>query len=273
MSKRAVICHYHIFKNSGTSFERVLDDNYGDQHITFDGPFFYFQINQSQLADIIEQTPKALACSSHHIHLPAPTTTTFTAVPVLFVRHPLLRIRSMYLFSNKRPNDADRPETSDDVMDEFEPWLEQAFADKDRRALISNAQTNMLSHAYNQAPRVESRGGRLIYDIAQAARNLNNVPCLGRTEHFDADVASFEPILEQYGLSFEYTPRLPENVSSTDYHLPTEQRLASLRSRVSEATWQKLEYLNNQDLELWDLSHRIVERNARGEGLFLPKER
>ena len=39
MQQRNVLLHYHIFKNAGTTFERVLDENYGDAHIKFDGPF------------------------------------------------------------------------------------------------------------------------------------------------------------------------------------------------------------------------------------------
>jgi len=41
MKKRNVLLHYHIFKNAGTTFERVLDENYGDRHMTFDGPFSF----------------------------------------------------------------------------------------------------------------------------------------------------------------------------------------------------------------------------------------
>ena len=72
MSQRKVLVHYHIFKNAGTTFERVLDENYGDEHIKFDGPFSFSAITQDQLGTIIQRHPKAMACSSHQIHLPPP---------------------------------------------------------------------------------------------------------------------------------------------------------------------------------------------------------
>ena len=55
MNRRNLLVHYHIYKNSGTSFEQVLDDNYGDRHLKIDGPFAFSHITQDQLANIIEQ--------------------------------------------------------------------------------------------------------------------------------------------------------------------------------------------------------------------------
>ena len=58
MNRRKLkVVHYHIYKNSGTSFEQVLDDNYGDRHLKIDGPFAFSHITQDQLANIIEQHP------------------------------------------------------------------------------------------------------------------------------------------------------------------------------------------------------------------------
>ena len=47
---RHVICHYHIYKNSGTTFDHLLARNFGDRHVCFDGPFPYFTIGQKELA-------------------------------------------------------------------------------------------------------------------------------------------------------------------------------------------------------------------------------
>ena len=101
MQQRNVLLHYHIFKNAGTTFERVLDENYGDGHITFDGPFSFSVINQDQLSTIIQRHPNAVACSSHQIHLPPPSATQFRPIPVVFIRNPLLRIRSVFLFGER----------------------------------------------------------------------------------------------------------------------------------------------------------------------------
>jgi hypothetical protein len=108
MTDRNVLLHYHIFKNSGTTFERVLNDNYGEQHISFDGPFPFSHINQDQLSMIVERHPAAVACSSHQIHLPVPSSMAFRAIPVVFIRNPMLRIRSVYFFSQRQNQSEER---------------------------------------------------------------------------------------------------------------------------------------------------------------------
>lgn len=258
---RAVICHYHIFKNSGTTFEGVLDDNFGEGHLRFDGPFSYFNITQDQLCNILERNPETKACSSHQIHLPAPSSVDFQAIPVVFLRHPLLRIRSIYLFNTRDQRDEDDQR---DPLEGFEAWLTDMLSSHNSRLLLSNAQTNMICRPYNQGPRSANRGGRLHYDLHTAVNNLNNVPCLGRTEHFDEDVKGFEATLNDYGIDFSYTPRDPENVSSSDFRQPVEEQLSTLQSALSASNWETLQFLNDQDLELYELGCRLVELRASG---------
>ena len=125
MTQRNVIVHHHIFKNAGTTFERVLDENYGDKHLSFDGPFTFSHISQDQLAAIIERHPSHVAFSSHQIHLPAPSSLSFRAIPVVFVRHPLLRIRSVFLFEERNAHNDDSSENRDPLDDlRLNPFLQ-----------------------------------------------------------------------------------------------------------------------------------------------------
>ena len=96
--KRSVIVHYHTFKNSGTSFDELLTANYQDAHLCFDGPFPYTLFNQQELLKVIRRNPNKIAFSSHSIRLPVPTDLEHNAIAALFVRHPILRIRSVYGF-------------------------------------------------------------------------------------------------------------------------------------------------------------------------------
>ena len=85
---RHVICHYHIYKNSGTTFDHLLERNFGDRHLRFDGPFPYFSIGQRELAKVIARNRSCVAFSSHQISLPIPASLDFNVLPVVFVRHP-----------------------------------------------------------------------------------------------------------------------------------------------------------------------------------------
>ena len=259
MTQRNVIVHHHIFKNAGTTFERVLDENYGDKHLSFDGPFTFSHISQDQLAAIIERHPSHVAFSSHQIHLPAPSSLSFRAVPVVFVRHPLLRIRSVFLFEERNAHNDDSSENRD-PLDGLEEWIKSMIAGGKNRIQICNLQTSALSRAYNLPPKRRGDDGRICFDLQAAINNLWLVPCLARAEHFDSDVASFTETLSRFDIDFTYRPRKAENVSSPDHDQPIERQLDAMKQKMSAETWEKLCWMNHQDLALYETVHEIVEQ-------------
>ena len=258
MTDRNVLLHYHIFKNSGTTFERVLNDNYGDQHISFDGPFPFSHINQDQLSMIVERHPAAVACSSHQIHLPVPSSMAFRAIPIVFIRNPMLRIRSVYFFS-QRQNQSRNETSSDNPLGGLEEWVLSALAGDRNLNQISNLQTGFVSRCYNLPPKRLGIDGRVNYDLQTAINNLSLVPCLGRTEHFDTDVASFAHTLARFDIPFSYQPKRAENISSPDHGQPISEQLAAMQENLTAATWDKLRWMNHQDLALYDVVHNMLE--------------
>ena len=267
MQQRNVLLHYHIFKNAGTTFERVLDENYGDGHITFDGPFSFSVIDQDQLSTIIQRHPNAIACSSHQIHLPPPSATRFRPIPVVFIRNPLLRIRSVFLFGKRSAGKVLETGTRSESLAGLEEWITQKLWENPE--LISNMQTSMLSRCYKLPPKLEWREGRANLDLQLAINHLSGVPCLGRVEYFDIDVSSFSETLSRYGLPFVYTKRKAENVSSPDHQSTVEEQLRSIEQSLSPETWQKLNWLNHQDLALYEIAHEMVEKRL-ANGFEIP---
>lgn len=142
----------------------------------------------------------------------------------------------------------------------------------EQRLLVSNAQANQLCRPYGRAPRFEEREGTRVYDIEQAITNLNQVQCLGRTEHFDADVARFIPILAAYGLPFDPEQGLAENTSSSDFREPMQHQLDSMKASLADEIWERLLHCNQQDLELYDYVSALIEqRDAAGFPTYLSK--
>lgn len=259
MKKRNVLLHYHIFKNAGTTFERVLNENYGDQHLSFDGPFSFSLINQDQLAAVIDHHPSHVAFSSHQINLPAPSSLRFRAVPIVFIRHPLLRIRSVYLFS-QRDQAQENVENTAEALAGLEAWIASTLEGKKNLLQLSNMQTGALSRAYNRSAKREGEHQRVCFDLQAAINNLSVVPCLARTEHFETDVASFTDTLSRLDIAFSYQPGKAENVSSADFGEPIEQQLAAMEQSLKAETWQKLQWMNHQDLALYDIVNEMMER-------------
>ena len=270
MNRRNLLVHYHIYKNSGTSFEQVLDDNYGDRHLKIDGPFAFSHITQDQLANIIEQHPSLLAYSSHQIHLPVPSSVEFRAIPVVFVRNPMLRIRSVYLFDHREALRDERDHGGDPLAD-FEEWVLKILAGDPNRLQLCNFQTSSLSRAYQSPPKLKGDNGRVLYDLQAAINNMSVVPCLARTEHFDRDVGSFEGTLERFGMPFRYRPIQPVNVSSTDGDQPIDTQVEAMKQALSPKTWDLLRWMNDQDLALYEAAHEMMENRLNtGFPLHVP---
>jgi Sulfotransferase family len=104
MQKRTVIFHYHLFKNAGTSVDRILKRNFGEAWVTaeFDsaGP-----TNTKAVEAWIAATPDAVAYSTHTAQGPQPQVEGVDIIPVLFLRDPISRIQSAYRFEKKQPVD------------------------------------------------------------------------------------------------------------------------------------------------------------------------
>lgn len=248
MTARTVICHYHIFKTAGTSFEAILRQNYGDQHVSFDGPTSASSIDQATLLNVIHSNPDAHSFSSHQISLPVPVTSMLNILPVVFVRHPLLRIRSAYLHVMRHQTSC--PAT--DVMAGFDAWFNELAEGHADQLQICNLQTNLLCRQPDQAPKGRNDQGRPLYDLKNAIKNLEAVKLLGRVEHFDEDVARFAPVIEREGLPFRLQNPVTENIGAPDFEEASEEQLDNFRKRIRPDTWDRLVWFNEQDIELFE---------------------
>lgn len=246
---RHVICHYHIYKNSGTTFDHLLARNFGDRHVCFDGPFPYFTIGQKELAKIIQRHRGAVAFSSHQISLPVPASLEFNALPVVFVRHPLLRIHSIYRYKRSE-NDGTLTSENAASMD-FDQWCQACLAHSVEIVHVSNSQTRMLGAQAGEVALMRRHKEWMEYDLLQALRNLRGVELLARTEHFSADVARFPGILARYGIEFDATDPEPQNVNGSDLGKSVEQRLEQVVAELLPRTHEKLVAANRQDLALY----------------------
>lgn len=99
MAERTVILHYHLFKNAGTSFDGILQRNFPGQWLSAEFPG---ADNSGQVAAWIASNPQAVVFSSHTATGPVPVIPGTRVISALFLRDPVARIRSAYLFERKQ---------------------------------------------------------------------------------------------------------------------------------------------------------------------------
>ena len=96
---RTIILHYHLFKNAGTSLDRVLKDNFGGAWATREFPAANRPDgNTPQVEAWIRENPDAIAFSSHTMMGPIPKIEGVRVVSVMLLRDPIERIKSAYRF-------------------------------------------------------------------------------------------------------------------------------------------------------------------------------
>ena len=257
---RHVICHYHIYKNSGTSFDEILRRNFGDRHVGFDGPFPYFAIHQKELAKIIARHRNAVAFSSHQVFLPVPASLDFNVLPVVFVRNPLLRIYSVYRY--KRSENDGTLTSSNAVQMGFSEWCAHCLEHPQEIVHVSNAQTRTLGCQYGEPSLSRRHKGWMEYDLGQAMRNVGTVELLARTEHFAQDVARFPAILARYGIDFDPGDLAPQNVTGSDLDKPVEERIEQVMRELDGDVRKRIIEANAQDSALYRMVADMLQAGA-----------
>lgn len=97
---RTILLHYHLFKNAGTSLDRILKVNFGEKWVTSE--FSGTHNNTPEVEDWMRNTPDAVAFSSHTMVGPLPQVEGVRVVPIMIFREPVARIHSAYSFERKQ---------------------------------------------------------------------------------------------------------------------------------------------------------------------------
>lgn len=295
---RTVILHYHIYKNAGTSFDHVLAHNFGDRHESFDGPYPFFTIDQEQLDRIIMRRRQAVAFSSHQIMLPPPSSLEYRVLAAIFVRNPFLRIASIYRFKRgpERSDGTPLASLAPDELDaelvrraanragslampsvpEFDMtttavaarrhdlagWIDHCLGSATEIGNVSNAQTRFFACQFRLRPVHKRTAEGIVYDLGTALRTLSGVELLGRTEHFEDDVARFGDILGQHGLAL----RLPEDTRHNVTHASADSmagREEAMLSTLPPELRDRLIRANRQDTALYDRACALIAADHR----------
>src|SRR5689334_21902410 len=91
---RGVIIHYHLFKNAGTSIDAVLRRHFGEGWASHEYPP---RSGGEAAREFLVANRHIAALSSHTLLLPPPEIPDVEIIPVIFIRHPLDRMKSAYL--------------------------------------------------------------------------------------------------------------------------------------------------------------------------------
>jgi hypothetical protein len=249
---RSVVIHYHLFKNAGTSVDKLLQENFGQRWCTFEGKNNKL-FGPTTLAKYILRHPLLQAISSHTALLPLPSHEQIDPFPIIFVRHPIDRIRSVYEF--ERSQQIDTPATikaREVTFREFVQWRLALRHDVSFR----NFQVSRLAEGTPTTRTADS----YLRLRERAIETLNRLPFVGLVNEFSASIRQFERLLRPNFPGIRLHPVIENARSSADSTMET--RLDEVRQTLGRELYEQLLSANSLDMELYELVEKRVRALA-----------
>jgi len=228
---RSIILHYHLFKNAGTSVDAILKRNFPGQWLTagFDG-----MENRTAVADWICSHPQAVAFSLHPAQFPLPEIADVRIVPIVFLRHPLDRIRSAYAFEKDQPSDSYGAKLAKQT--DLSGYVRTRL-DRSQDRQCRNFQTFRLARAVP---------GPEIADLNRAVTALQRLPFVGIVESFEQSMARLESLLQPSFPGFKSFAARKNVTTAPDLSL--DDRLSNLRAEIGGELFEELLDANLKDI-------------------------
>lgn len=241
VSHRNVILHYHLFKNAGTSLDHTLKENFGDGWHEHEGPGPGWRAED--VTEYLRQNPEIVVLSSHTALLPPPELLNATVYPVIFIRHPIDRIRSIYEFERKQIADTLGARMAKEVdLAGYIRWRLQRKGDR----TIRNFQAYRLAFAASDAEETKN-----LSEEERALLAVDSLPFVGLVERFEASLAR----LQQWLLpSFPFIDFKPIKANVTQKGgLSLEDRLGALRDDLGSELFNDFVHANTLDLKIHEV--------------------
>ena len=258
---RNVIVHYHLFKNAGTSIDKILRENFGNRRwrkAEFSGPTTNIPAvlsgNSSapQVQEWLARHPEVVALSSHTAAMPLPRLPATRVFPIVLVRNPVIRLQSSYQFQRKRfAAGFDRKTTRLAGENDLAGYLRGLLAMR-QQSLAHNFASVRLAAAVEGSPeRIRQR----------AFEALERLPFVGVVERFEQSMQVLERWLEPHFPGFRARPAW-RNAADTA-GVPLAERLDNMRAEIGNDLYDRLVAANRVDLELHEAASRKIDETAK----------
>jgi len=202
MSEPAVILHSHLFKNGGTTFDWILRRNFGDRFLDHRQGREMKEGGRRYLHRLLQSSPALCALSSHHLPWPVGKLRGRTLLATLFVREPLLRVKSVYEFERIQFA-SDSPGATYARSHDFNSYVRWRLR-SDVGAVIRDYHVRC---AAGVKPGNSVDMNRCLF--RRACRYLLDTPLVGIVEAYDQSMVYFEHELTPYfpAIDLAYVPQ------------------------------------------------------------------
>jgi hypothetical protein len=258
MNNNYILIHYHIFKNAGSSVDASLQHSFGDRWGSFEGSHAHAIQSKEQLSEFIDANSNLVAVSSHLARPPLPHA---NCLPVVFLRHPLLRAYSVYKFTR---SDSSQPYSGVAQDLGFPAYIAWALKKEPGSIVIRDYQVVHLSDASWRKDHILDAEATPA-DLEQACRLLSDWGVAGVVEEFELSATVFQAVYGKRLPSLEFLPRW-ENATCKQM-VSTSERIDRLREVLGEGLYADFMGTNQLDLALHAHALSVLYKAAGYYGL------
>ena len=252
IKKRPLCLHFHIFKNAGQTLQWISSKNFSKNTERMDTETPSGILPNKIFLGYLNRHPEVKFFSSHQIRFPTPESDKINFIPILFIRHPIDRIFSIYDFEKRRTDSNDKitQKAKSLTLNDFIKWNLEG---KKNLTLI-NFQVQFLS---------DKKLGSIVNedDLILAVNRIKSCPVLGVVDRFDQSLVVAEEVLchhfNEIDLSY-----VKQNISSnrkTDFI----QRIEEEKSLVEENVMKNIEERNHLDFELYSQTNIELDKRLK----------
>lgn len=242
-ANRPLVIHYHLFKNAGTSVDAMLKDNFGARWAGFE------PAAGVGVAEFIAAHDDVQAISTHTAQFPLPEVDGVEILPIVFLRDPLDRIFSAYLFEK------------DQVEQTFGSELARrtSFADYVRTRLQIAGDRQCRNYHVHRFSALQA--GPADSELDRGLAGLTGLPFVGLVEHFSRSCLRLGAWLRGYFPDFaEFEQRWNASRRLTN---DIEARHVIIRAELGAALYRELFIANLKDYCLYDAAVRLIGEQSR----------
>lgn len=254
---RPVIIHYHIFKNAGSTIDSIFKRHFKNAYVSIDGDTPGGTLDSQFLLEYVERHSTINVLSSHQGRLPVPASTFIIFYPILFLRHPIDRIGSVYLFERNQPNHNTALHVKIAKENGLEGYVKWRLSENNG-AVIKNFQTIYLSGRekemrYAKANRV---------DLEIALERLHTLDFFGIVESFGESITRMKKYLSSdFG---EINTYYDIKNKSRGRKNTLVERLEELQNSLSPSLYNELIEKNALDIELYSAALDLFTKKVKG---------
>jgi hypothetical protein len=246
-----ILIHHHIFKNAGSSLDRLLAGSFGPRWTSFDTSLHVHKMEITDLRRFLHTRPTIRAVSSHR---PCRLMQMANSSPIVMLHRPIDRARSVFQFLRRDTSQEDHGV----ACGSFADYVAWALDTPGKGVAIRNFQVFYLSDAPLRRENVQMESTR--GDLAQAQTTLECLPTFGMVRHFAASCRMFQ---SSYGHVFPELRLSDLRENASPDAAPTESdSISATRKELGERAFGRLCDANELDLGLYAFGRKLFEERG-----------